>query len=980
MAELPAPPVEPLAPDSSGAASDRAPDELAGGTPEPLRSELEGLLGADRVLSRAIDLISFASDASPYRLIPKVVVRPRDADDVAAVLACARGAGEPVTMRAAGTSLNGQAQTEGILLDVRRGFEGVAAEDGGRLARVGAGTLLGHANAVLAAHGRKLGPDPASKDICTVGGAIANNSGGMRCGTTADSYSTVRELTFVLPSGTRIDTGEPGAEAAFAAAEPELARGLERIRDELRADAELSARIRGKFEIKNTTGYRLCAFLDADTPLEIFRRLLVGSEGTLAFVSEAVFETVPQPPRTAVSWLHFDGIESATEPVPEFVAAGATAVELMVAPALMVASQNIAGAPADWMELPPASAALLVEFGADTDEGLDELVAGAEQVLESRSPIRPSDFTRDHERIEVAWTVREGLHGLIGRLRPPGTALIIEDVCVPPARIAECARDVQALLGEHGFLTGVAGHTSAGNLHFMLTPDFSKPGDTERYESFMEKLVELILDKYDGSLKAEHGTGINMAPYVEREWGAKATELMWRLKRLADPDGVLAPGVLLSRDAGAHLRNLKTTPAIEEVVTNCVECGFCEPVCPSRNLTLTPRQRIVVRRELARQQPGSPVQRALLEQYEYEALETCAVDGSCGPACPLAIDTGRLVKELRARQRTERAEARAEGLARRWSGVERLARVGLRTGGALGGLPGRAGARIARALVSDEVVPDFPPEMPHAASGRLPATEREGAAAVYMPACVNRIFGRPRHPHREPFLPLPEAMVELSRRAGHPVWIPDDAAGNCCGVPWSSKGFRRGHELMSNRTVESLWRWSGEGRLPVVIDASSCSLGLREEVAAALSEENRERHEKLEILDSVEWAHDRLLPGLSVSSKVGGTSAIHPTCSTRHLGLTAKLETLAGAVADEVFVPIRATCCGMAGDRGLLHPELTRSATADQAAEFVGAGPITGHFCSNRTCEIGLQQGLGVTYASIVQGLEWATRPPALAP
>jgi len=241
-----------------------------------------------------------------------------------------------------------------------------------------------------------------------------------------------------------------------------------------------------------------------------------------------------------------------------------------------------------------------------------------------------------------------------------------------------------------------------------------------------------------------------------------------------------------------------------------------------------------------------------------------------------------------------------------------------------------------------------------------------------MPACVNRIFGRPRHPRRNPYLSLPEAMVELSRRAGHPVWIPDDAAGNCCGVPWSSKGFRRGHELMSNRTVESLWRWSGEGRLPVVIDASSCSLGLREEVAAALSEENRERHGKLEILDSVEWAHDRLLPGLSARRL--GSVAVHPTCSTRHLRLAGKLEALAGAIADEVTVPVASTCCGMAGDRGLLHPELTRSATAGQAAELAGS-EHDAHLCSNRTCEIGLQQAMGVPYASIVQALERTTRP-----
>ena len=284
-----------LAPQVAEAAPDRAPDEVAAGTPQPLRRELEELLGADRVLARASDIVRYASDASPYRLLPKAVVVARDAADIGKVLAYGRRSGVPIVFRGGGTSLNGQGQTDGILVDVRRHFRGVAVEDGAALARVKPGTILGHVNRVLAPHGRKLGPDPASTDIATVGGVVANNSGGMRCGVKHDSYSTVRSMTLVLASGTTIDTAEPGAAERFAAMEPELAEGLTAIRDEIRADAELSERIRRKFAIKNTTGYRLCAFLDADEPLEIFRRLVVGSEGTLAFVAEAVFETVPLP-------------------------------------------------------------------------------------------------------------------------------------------------------------------------------------------------------------------------------------------------------------------------------------------------------------------------------------------------------------------------------------------------------------------------------------------------------------------------------------------------------------------------------------------------------------------------------------------------------------------------------------------------------------------------------------------------------------
>jgi D-lactate dehydrogenase len=459
-----------------------------------------------------------------------------------------------------------------------------------------------------------------------------------------------------------------------------------------------------------------------------------------------------------------------------------------------------------------------------------------------------------------------------------------------------------------------------------------------------------------------------MAPYVEREWGSKATELMWRLKALADPDGVLSPGVLLNRDPGVHLRNLKTTPEIEEVATTCVECGFCEPVCPSRNLTTTPRQRIVIRREMARQAAGSPVQRALLEQFEYDGIQTCAADGTCQIACPLGIDTGKLVKGFRAREHTPRAQRQAAKVAEGFKKFEALARAGLRTGAAAGPLM-RAWSGVTRALVSDELVPAWPRNMPPPAPAKLPKTSRDAAAAVYMPACVNRIFGPPRG--NGAGLHLPEAMVALSTRAGKPVWIPGDVGGHCCSVPWSSKGYTEGAGLMANRTVAALWDWSGEGALPIVIDASSCALGLSSEVADDLTEENRERHEKLEILDSVSWTK-RLLPNLPPRQRLRSV-AVHPTCSTRHLGLERELREIAGEMANEVVQPIRATCCGMAGDRGLLHPELTASASAEEAAELAGSRHDA-YLCSNRTCEIGLQAGTGAPYESFVIPLERISR------
>ncbi len=954
-----------IVPEPLGPAPDRAPDWVATGTPEPLRSRLIGALGRDRVLDRALDLVRYASDASPYRLIPQAVVAPRDVDDMVALLRCATELGVPVTFRAGGTSLNGQAQTDSILVDVRRHWRRVRIEDEGLRARVQPGVVLGHANRLLARRGRRLGPDPASTNIACAGGVIANNSGGMRCGVTADSYRTVSAMTLVLANGAVIDTAGTDAERRFAAAAPELAAGLERIRDEIRGDPDLARRIAAKFEIKNTTGYRLCAFLDAETPLEIFRRLVVGSEGTLAFVAEAVFETVALGRHTSLALVGFANLDAAADAVGLLVDAGATATELMVAPTLIAAAYNMPGTPVQWKELPPTSAALLIEFRAETQEELGPLEEAGLRILAGRPLSSPARFSRDAEEIEMLWRVREGMQGLLAALRPPGVTMMIEDVCVPPARVAEAAKDLQALLAEHGFLPGLAGHASAGNLHFILTAEFGKDGEMERYDAFIHELVALIVDKYDGSLKAEHGTGINMAPFVEREWGTKATELMWQIKALADPAGVLSPGIVLNRDTGVHLRNLKSVPEVEESVTKCIECGFCEAVCPSQNLTTTPRQRIVLRREMARQPAGSPVRRSLLEQYEYDGNETCAADGSCMIACPVAIDTGKLIKDLRTREHGPRTQRVALEVARRYAAAERAARGGVRAGRlvartagdrAAGALPGL----LRRRLGAGDLIPEWSPATPSPAPARLPATDWAGASAVYLPSCTNRIFGRPAGAGAG--RTVPEALVAVSARAGLPLWIPPDVAGHCCASPWSSKGYADGLAHMADKTAAALRRWSDDGRLPVVIDASSCTHGARENVA----------HDGVEVIDSVAWVHDRLLERLTIARRLG-SMVVHPTCAATHLGVDAKLTSIAARLADDVVVPAATRCCGMAGDRGWLHPELPAAALQETTRELDGRG-FDACVSSNRTCEIALHQVTGRPYESFLIALEELTR------
>ncbi|WP_413248826.1 FAD-binding and (Fe-S)-binding domain-containing protein [Sinomonas flava] len=937
-----------------------------------LADDLAAALGADAVTTRPLDLHAKAHDASHYLLVPSVVAAPRTDRDVARLLAAAARHDTPVTFRSGGTSLSGQAITDGILADTRRNFGRIEVLDGGKRVRVEPGATVRAVNARLARHGRALGPDPASEIACTVGGVVANNSSGMHCGTEANTYRTLASLRFVLPSGTVIDSGDPAASSVFAAREPELHEGLARLRRRILASADSMARIRHQFSMKNTMGYGLNAFLDFEDPLDIFVHLIVGSEGTLAFVAEAVFDTVEVKPHVAAGLLVFPGVRAAAAAVPELVAAGADTAELMDAVSLRV-SARLPDCPEQIRALDLADpAALLVEFTAGSAEELADRAASADALFAGLGLALPVAMTRDAAERAALWKVRKGLYSTVASARPSGTSQLLEDIAVPVPALAQTSHDLAALLAEHGYTDPVVfGHAKDGNLHFMINEDFGG-GDTRRYEDFTEEMVSLVLGA-GGTLKAEHGTGRIMAPYVRRQFGDELYEVMKEVKRLADPRGILNPGAVLSDDPRSYLADLKVTPTVEEEVDRCVECGYCEPVCPSRSLTLTPRQRITLRRdaEQARAEGNEELAQAIMDGYDYDGVSTCAVDGMCGTACPVGINTGDLVRRLRADAAGRVESAAWNGAAHAWGAASRVGGAALSATAALPSAPIEGATRLARKLLGDGI-PMYDGALPGGGSPR-PRRRDDAAEAVLFAACIGTMFGPEDGGHPGG---ASGAFLDVCDRADVRLRTPEGLGSMCCGTPWKSKGMTSGWEHMRSVVVPALVEASDGGRLPVVVDASSCAEGLAVMLRSAA--EALPAAAALRVVDATEFAAG-LLPRLEVRSRIPSV-ALHPTCSGAIAGTTPSLAAIAAHIADEVFTPVEAGCCGFAGDRGLLHPELTASATAPEAAgieeaERARGGRFAEYASSNRTCEIGLTRATERPYRHILELLAAATRP-----
>lgn len=936
--------------------------------PSAFIREVEHLIPAERRFDDPVSTLAFGTDASFYRLIPKLVVRVESEAEVIALLKLAHAENVPVTFRAAGTSLSGQAISDSVLIVLGDNWNGREIRNGGEQIRLQPGVIGANANAVLAPFQRKIGPDPASINAAKIGGIVANNSSGMCCGTAQNSYKTLAGLRVVLADGTVVDSEDAASVAAFRQSHAALLEQLAELGRETRANTELAAKIRHKYRLKNTTGFSLNALVDYDEPLDILNHLMVGSEGTLGFISAVTYDTVPDHPHKASALVVFPDVETCCLAVPVLKQQPVSAVELLDRRSLR-SVEHKAGMP-EWVkELSPTACALLIESRAASQSLLHEQINLIMTSIAHFPVEKQVDFSEDPVVYNQLWKIRKDTFPAVGAVRQTGTTVIIEDVTFPVERLAEGVNRLIELLDKHRYDEAILfGHALEGNLHFVFTQGFDDPAQVARYEAFMGEVAKLVAVEFGGALKAEHGTGRNMAPFVELEWGSEAYALMWKIKRLLDPTGILNPDVVLSEDPDIHLKNLKPMPAADEIVDKCIECGFCEPVCPSNGLTLTPRQRIVIWRDIqARKRAG--VDTTEIERlYHYHGVETCAATGLCAQRCPVGINTGDLVRKLRGREanRTGTANWLAEHFATAVQGTRFMLHV---ANGAhlIMGTRNLANLSATMTRASKGRVPQWTPATPQPLQRlHLPkaAVQDERPRVVYLAACVSRAMGpAARDQEQEPLLDKTRSLLE---KAGYRVIFPEQLNDLCCGQPFASKGYAEQGERKRQEMLDALLKASRGGLDPIYCDTSPCTLRLVQGLT----------DQRLDMYDPVRFIRTHLLDKLDFVPQ-DKPIAVHVTCSTQHLGEAQALIDIARRCANEVVIPEGIHCCGFAGDKGFTTPELNEHAlrSLKNAVQICEEGIST-----SRTCEIGLSRHGEIDYHGLVYLVDRVTRRKAATP
>ena len=903
---------------------------------------VKGILPKDRIYTDELRTLAWGADASEYKLKPQVVLRAADENEVSRILALAHGMGLPVTFRAAGTSLSGQAITDSILVVAGKHWEKWEYHDDTTVT-LQPGIVGARVNQHLAPFGRHFGPDPASIGSCMVGGIVANNASGMSCGTHANSDKMLLSARMVLADGTVLDTASKDSREAFLKVHPEIVEGLKKLREEVLANEKLAERIRYKYSIKNVTGLNLRPLVAYEDPFEMLSHLMVGSEGTLAFLSEVTMKTLPIAPYKASAMIYFPDMVTAAKAVVAMKGAQVSAAELLDKRSL--ASVNDPHLKADVPDL----TAVLTETQAESPEALHEQIEAIVNILK---PFQVEvNFSSDPAEVAQYWAIRSGIFPTVGGMRKEGTTCLIEDVAFHIEDLPAATADLSALLDKHGYTDScIYGHALEGNFHFIINQAFETREDILRYDAMIKDVVDLVVGKYDGSLKAEHGTGRNMAPFVEQEWGEEAFGLMRRIKKLLDPEGILNPGVIFNEDRDCYLKNLKTMPVLPyEGVNKCIECGFCEVNCVSCGFTLSSRTRIVVQREIARRKAAGEPWEALEKAFKYPGQVTCAGDGLCSTSCPMHINVGDMTHELRQERLGAAGNWLGAWVAEHFRGTKTLVRGTLGVAHAANLVLGNTLMGAVGKGLHAMGLPLWTPETPLPLKMRKPASPESPLKVVYFPSCLNQTMAQAP---ADTVKPLVEETVELLGKAGFEVIFPPRMEKLCCGTIWESKGMPDVADKKLRELEESLWEASAQGEYPVLCDQSPCLHRMRKGIKT------------MHLYEPAEFLLRFVAPRLEFHP-TDTPVAVHVTCSTRLMGLKDSLVELARKCSNNVYVPEEIGCCAYAGDKGMTHPELNAYALRKLKHALKEHGIKEG-YSNSRTCEIGLSTNGGVTYRSIV--------------
>ena len=998
-------------------------------------SDLRQFIPSDRIYTDELRTLGWGTDASFYRQIPKVVIRSDGEEEISRIVKACQKYKLPFTFRAAGTSLSGQSCTDSVLIVAGKHWENYTLSPDGENIRLQPGIVGARVNEILKPYGRVFPPDPASIGSAMVGGIVINNASGMNCGVHANSDRMMMSARIILTDGTVLDTGDEESRQNFRKTHPEFLAKIEALRDKVRADEELASRIHIKYSIKNVTGLNLRPLIAYDDPFDIIAHSMVGSEGTLAFLSEVTMKTLHDYKYKASAMVYFLTMKESCEAVVAMKKLKAGDEDLkMSAENLMVKSAEML----DYMSLNSVDDPVFLQYKKDVDAGKIEGVEPGdyhnltailtetkgithEQLLEKIGKIKeclgqfrlyiPAEFTEDPAVYGKYWAIRSGIFPSVGGTRPVGTSCLIEDVAFPIESLPEATVKLQKLIADHGYDDAcIYGHAFEGNYHFILNQSFADEHEVARYAEMMRDVAKLVVEGYDGSLKAEHGTGRNMAPFVKYEWGEKAYEAMKELKAIFDPEGLLNQGVIFNDDPDCFIKCLKPLPVldydfdsvpdggkylmdptlstaketIEQVkrANKCIECGFCEVNCMSCGLTLSSRMRIAVQREIRElETTGRDPQRAatLRKQYKYYGDQTCATDGLCSTSCPMKINTGELTHLIRQldMNNSKLGYQVGEFAANHMAGIKSGLRVVLDVAHAAHVTLGPTLMTTVCRTMNKMGMPLWTTAMPKKKRQPKPSDltqfiieksiphtsdispQTSALKVVYFPSCINQTMGLSKEaPVKHA---LVDEVIQLMAKAGYEVIFPEGMEKMCCGQIWESKGMLDIADRKSAELEAALWKASEQGKYPVLCAQSPCLHRMRKVM------------KKMKLYEPAEFIMTYLKDRLEFHP-TDKHIALHLTCSTRQMGVDKDMIALAKLCSTNVFLPEGVGCCGFAGDRGFTFPELNRYGLRKLKPQ-IEANKIEVGYSNSRTCEIGLETNTGIPYMSIIYLVNLCTTP-----